>query len=65
MSALSDSVRNLLRRFGRPEYVAGMVERDEMVDDRLTALERRQLEIKARLAILEKAGNPRGIGRDD
>ena len=61
---MSDGIRRLLRRLGRPDYVAGLVERDDEVDGRLTDLERELLEIDARLSIMEKAGNPRGIGRD-
>ena len=64
MSTLSESVRRLLRRFKHPEYIAGLVERDEAVDGRLTDLEQELVEIAARIRILEKAGNPRGIGRD-
>lgn len=64
VSELSDAVRRLLRHFGRPETMAATIEHDEAVDTRLTDLERRQLEIAARLRILEKASNPRGIGFD-
>ena len=35
------------------------------VDERLTALEYEQIEIDARLRILEKQSNPRGVGLDD
>ena len=61
---LSDAIRHLLGRFGRPEVHIDATERDDVLDGRLTSLEREQVEIAARLRVLEKAANPRGIGRD-
>ena len=64
VSELSDAIRRLFARFARPRDATLTGEHDAEVDDRLSTLERKQLEIKARLSILEKAGNPRGIGRE-
>lgn len=64
MNELIDALRRLLSGFGRPAADGGADAHDVEVDGRLTALEQRQAEIKARLRILEKQGNPRGIGRD-
>lgn len=61
MSGWSDAVRQWFRR---PSIGEQVTERDEAVDGRLSALERRQQEIAARLRLLEVAGDPRGI-RDD
>lgn len=63
MSVLSDAWRRFIDRFGRPERLEVSTERDADVDGRLTDLEREQIEIAARLSILEEQGNPRGIGR--
>lgn len=63
VSDLRDAIRRLFQRFGRPSQFDLNEEHDEKVDGRLTVLEQRQREIAARLRILEKQGNPRGIGR--
>lgn len=61
-----------IKRLGRPEAepddnidLGYPRNRDTIVDNRLNALEKHQEELRARMRILEKAGNPRGIGRDD
>lgn len=68
MSDVADILHHLFGRFGRPDQNVLKRATDEnmaAIDDRLTTVEQRQREIAARLRILEKAGNPRGIGRDD
>lgn len=64
MSELTDAFWRLICRFGRPDALRLEEEHDYLVDTRLSTLEQRQAEIKARLRILEKQGNPRGIGRE-
>lgn len=78
MSGLTDGVRRFFSRFGKPEQLSdastitvrsevqvdATLASDASVDHRLTDLERQHLEMQARLRILEKGGNPRGIGRD-
>jgi hypothetical protein len=65
VSGLNDVLHRLMLRFARPAVAAMESDRDDAVDGRLTSLEQKQREIAARLRILEKSGNPRGIGHDE
>ena len=58
-----DWVLRLLRRIVRPEPLHMRGKDLSVIDDRLGAVEREQHEIEARLSLLERQSDPRGIRR--
>lgn len=67
MSGLDDAIRHIFRclgRFGRPDRIDATDARDDKVDTRLSSLERKQRDIRARLRLLEIQSDPRGISDD-
>lgn len=64
MINLLATLRQAFHQFGRPHDTYRV--RDlQHIDRRVTDLEQREQEIAARLRLLEIAGDPRGISRDD
>ena len=51
----------LLRRFARPEILSSGTADLRTIDERLGVVEREQREIEARLRLLERQSDPRGI----
>jgi hypothetical protein len=68
MSDLTDIIRHVFARFGRPQIAESHRATDEnmeRLDHRLGSVEEKQRAIAARLRLLEIAGDRHGIGRDD
>jgi len=64
MVDLLAALRQMLHQFGRPRPEFRITDVDAF-DERLTSLEQRQVEIAARLRLLEQQGDPRGINHVD
>ena len=60
---MGDVLRHLLRRFGRPSDHVVRSADEHVYDERLTRLEQTQREIVARLSLLERQADPRGMLR--
>jgi hypothetical protein len=68
MSDLTDILRHVFTRFGRPQVAESHRATDEnmeLLDHRLGTVEEKQRSISARLRLLEIAGDRQGIVRDD
>lgn len=58
-----DLLRRMFRRFARPDDDASYTRHDlGEVDDLLAGLDRELRDIHARLSLLDRQSNPRGIG---
>ena len=60
---IEDWLSRVLRRFGRPDVPLTDSHTLHEIDDRLDAVAREQAEIDARLHLLERQADPRGIRR--
>lgn len=62
MSLLSDAMKKFMGRLGRPPDGSHIHAADlevDRLDDRLTTVEKKQLELQQRLRLLEIQSNPR------